>query len=295
MASCSVMEPVSIATHVDGRTFWVVTGSGHHLVVEGKPDRPRPTAGPGPMELMLVSLSTCAASTMRDILVGMRQPFRRLVVRVWGERAPDPPRVWTKIRLLYQVAGELVPHRLERAERLTDTKYCSASVMLSQITDLETVTDLVHRVPPGVTRPLRQRVLRPHQSLGELVDPGEEDPSTVFFAAHRGDKVVGTAALYVASPPGQEVDARRIRSMATAPEVRGEGVGELLVDACLDEARRAGVSLVWCNARVEAVGFYRRYGFQVVSAPFDVDGIGPHVRMERPLRLGSTDPGQLGL
>jgi len=277
------MERIATARHVDGRSFWVATASGHGLVVEGKPDEPRPTSGPGPMELMLVSLATCAGSTMRDILTGMRQPFRRLVVRVWGERAPEPPRVWTRIRLLYQVAGEVVPHRLERAERLTDTRYCSASVMLSQVAELETVTDLIREVDPEVTRELRRRILRPHQSLTELVDPGEEDPSTVFFAARRGGEVVGTAGLYREPEPDGDANARRVRAMATAPEVRGEGVGELLLDACVDRARRDGASTVWCNARTGARGFYERYGFRVVSDPFDVAGIGPHVRMEKTL------------
>ena len=275
------MERVVTATHTDARTFWVATSSGHSLVVEGKPDVPRPTTGAGPMELMLVSLATCAGSTMRDILSAMRQPFRRLIVRVWGERAPDPPRVWTRLRLVYQVAGEVVPHRLERARRLTDTTYCSASVMLSQVTELETVTDLIHEVDPSVTRELRRRVLRPHQSISELVDPGEDDPSTVFFAAHRGEEVVGTAGLYREPSPGGDENARRIRAMATAPQVRGQGVGELLLDACVDRARREGASTVWCNARVGAQGFYERYGFAVASEPFDVADIGPHVRMER--------------
>ncbi len=275
------MERVATASHVEGRTFWVTTGTGQRLVVEGRSDEPRPSAGPGPMELMLVSLATCAGSTMRDLLTGMRQPFRRLVVRVWGERAPDPPRVWTKVRLLYQVAGEVVPDRLRRAEHLTDSKYCSASVMFSRVAELETLTDLVHRVPPAVTRELRRQVLRPHQSIAELVDPGEEDPSTVFFAAHRGDEVVGTAAVYREPCPGRGDEARRIRAMATAPEVRGQGVGELLLDACVDEARAQGALLVWCNARLAAVGFYRRYGFRAVSEPFSVEGIGPHVRMAR--------------
>ncbi len=275
------MERIATARHVDGRTFWVATSTGHGLVVEGASEEARPPAGPGPMELMLVSLATCAGSTMRDLLTGMRQPFRRLVVRVWGERASEPPRVWTRIRLRYQVVGEVVPDRLARAVSLTDTKYCSASVMLSQVTDLEATTDLIHRVRAEDTRALRRRVLRPHQRLDELVDPGEEDPSTVFFAAHRGEEVVGTAALYREPLPGEAAAARRIRAMATAPEVRGQGVGELLLEACLDRARDDGATVVWCNARLGAVGFYRRYGFAVVSEPFDVEGIGPHVRMRR--------------
>jgi predicted GNAT family N-acyltransferase len=41
---------------------------------------------------------------------------------------------------------------------------------------------------------------------------------------------------------------------------------------------------VWCNARVDAAGFYRRYGFEAEGGVFDLLAIGPHVVMRR--RLG---------
>ncbi len=45
----------------------------------------------------------------------------------------------------------------------------------------------------------------------------------------------------------------------------------------------AGGTELWCNARMAAVGFYRRAGFEVVSEEFDVPGIGAHVVMTRPV------------
>ena len=37
--------------------------------------------------------------------------------------------------------------------------------------------------------------------------------------------------------------------------------------------------LLWCNARVPAVPFYQKHGWQVVSEPFEVPTAGPHVKM----------------
>jgi predicted GNAT family N-acyltransferase len=71
--------------------------------------------------------------------------------------------------------------------------------------------------------------------------------------------------------------------MATDPEVRGAGFGAALLAGCLDAVAEAGGSELWCNARMTAVGFYRRAGFEVVSDEFDVPGIGPHVVMTRPV------------
>ena len=69
--------------------------------------------------------------------------------------------------------------------------------------------------------------------------------------------------------------------MATEPDVRGAGFGAALVAACVEHAAAHGGSELWCNARMGALGFYRRMGFDVVSDEFDIPGIGPHVVMAR--------------
>jgi ribosomal protein S18 acetylase RimI-like enzyme len=69
--------------------------------------------------------------------------------------------------------------------------------------------------------------------------------------------------------------------MATEPDVRGRGFGALVLDACVAHAAAAGGAELWCNAREPAIGFYRRAGFEVVSEPFEVPGIGSHVVMAR--------------
>ncbi len=69
--------------------------------------------------------------------------------------------------------------------------------------------------------------------------------------------------------------------MATEPDVRGAGFGAALVAACIEHAAASGGGELWCNARMGALGFYRRMGFDVVSEEFDIPGIGPHVVMVR--------------
>jgi predicted GNAT family N-acyltransferase len=75
----------------------------------------------------------------------------------------------------------------------------------------------------------------------------------------------------------------QFRGMASAPEVRGMGCADAVMRAMIDHVRGetpAGVaSLLWCNARVSAVGFYQRFGMRVAGAEFDIPGIGPHVVM----------------
>ena len=124
-------------------------------------------------------------------------------------------------------------------------------------------------------------MLRPSQAFAETVDPGDDDEDTVHFAAFDGDRVVGIASLYREPRPGGPSTGWRLRGMATEPDVRGGGFGAALLAACVEHVAAAGGGEVWCNARMPALGFYRRAGFDVVSDEFEIPGIGPHVVMAR--------------
>ena len=130
-------------------------------------------------------------------------------------------------------------------------------------------------------RPLRHRVLRPGQAYLETRYPG--DDAGVHFGAFDGDRLVGIASIYEEDRVDGPAGGWRLRGMATDPEVRGTGFGAALVVACLEHIAGAGGTEVWCNARMAAVGFYRRAGLEVVSEKFDVPGIGAHVVMARPV------------
>jgi ribosomal protein S18 acetylase RimI-like enzyme len=100
-----------------------------------------------------------------------------------------------------------------------------------------------------------------------------------------GDAVVAVATVTPEPHPDDPRDGDwRVRGMATAPEARSRGHGAALVAACLDHARREGGRRAWCNARVGAIALYERAGFVREGDVFEEPGIGPHVRMARPLR-----------
>jgi putative redox protein len=83
--------------------------------------------GPSPMQSLLLGLAGCMAVDVVMILQKMRVPLGGLRVRVTGERAPEPPRRFTRIGLVYEVSG-LAPEdgeKLDRAIALSRDKYCS--------------------------------------------------------------------------------------------------------------------------------------------------------------------------
>ena len=147
----------------------------------------------------------------------------------------------------------------------------------------ESRTPEVRVVRAEDTYTLRQRVLRPGKPLSSCAFEGDELSTTLHFGAFLADELVGIASIYDEheTPESARSGARafRLRGMATSPEVRGLGAGKALVDACKLHIERTGGGSFWCNARTSAAGFYERLGFTIDGEPFELSGIGPHVRM----------------
>ena len=145
----------------------------------------------------------------------------------------------------------------------------------------ESVDVRIERVPVEATLELRQRVLRPHQELSEVVSSRERAPDAVHVAALMPDgTVVGTATVIEQAAPWG-APGWRLRGMATDGGLRGRGIGARLLAAVVDHVREQGGGLLWCNARIPAIRFYERAGLQTRGEPWEEPEIGPHVVMWR--------------
>ena len=96
-----------------------------------------------PVQCMLLSLATCTAADVVEILQKMRVPLGGLRVRLEGDRAAEVPRRYTAIRMIYEVSGlaDDAEEKLHRAIALSQEKYCS--VLHSLRTDIAFKTDVV--------------------------------------------------------------------------------------------------------------------------------------------------------
>ena len=110
---------------IEGMKFEAVTPEGYSFTIDGKRQE-----GVGAMDLLLHGLAGCTAVDVVLILQKQRQPVEDVTVNVTGERASEHPKVYTKIHIEYIVKGNLNPDKVERAIKLSEEKFCSASAML---------------------------------------------------------------------------------------------------------------------------------------------------------------------
>ena len=103
----------------------------------GPPEAGGRNLGPRPMEMLLMGTGGCAAFDVVLILKKSRQDINDCVVEIEAERAPQDPKVFTRIHFHFILTGKkLNPQQVERAIVLSAEKYCSASIMLGKTAQL---------------------------------------------------------------------------------------------------------------------------------------------------------------
>ena len=138
----------------------------------------------------------------------------------------------------------------------------------------------VVRTDAATIRPLRHAVLRPGRPEQDSVYREDDDPRALHLVARYGGNLVGCCTVVPNSHPELPGAPCQLRGMAVAPDWRSRGIGRMLLgelDALLAEA---GISMVWCNARMAALEFYLREGWTAHGASFTLVGL-PHVVMWR--------------
>jgi predicted GNAT family N-acyltransferase len=124
---------------------------------------------------------------------------------------------------------------------------------------------------------LRQEVFVVEQQVPLEIERDELDATAVHVVALEGDRCVGTGRL-VAQPDG----VGRVGRMAVARDRRRAGVGDRVLAALEDEARRLGLGEVELHAQSYVERFYRRSGYAPEGDEFEEAGI-RHVVMRKRL------------
>ena len=116
-----------------------------------------------------------------------------------------------------------------------------------------------------IAGPLRFAIFVDEQNVPQGIELDDQDVSCVHALAYDVDgKAIGTGRLL---PDGH------IGRMAVVKEWRRRGIGAVILEALTAEARKRGHAEVVLSAQLQAMEFYRGFGFVAEGKVYEEAGI----------------------
>ena len=138
----------------------------------------------------------------------------------------------------------------------------------------------IAKVDAEKVRPLRHSELRKGQDFSTTSYLKDYELDTFHMAYISNEKIVTCATFYPEkSTKIKSENAYRLRGMATDSNFQRKGYASDLMEESFKKLKNRDCDMVWCNARLVAVNFYKSVGFKITGKIFDIEGIGPHYYM----------------
>ena len=132
----------------------------------------------------------------------------------------------------------------------------------------------IEEVSADVVWPVRHTVMYPDMDFESI--KLEEDANGIHLGLFvdgtdggkigAGKNLISVVSLFVKNGELQ------FRKFATLNEYQGRGYGSALLNYIIEYSRAKSLKRIWCNARKNATGFYKRAGFQETDQVFYKDG-----------------------
>jgi putative acetyltransferase len=100
-----------------------------------------------------------------------------------------------------------------------------------------------------------------------------QEPGSMYYVAEQDGTIFGGAGIFPSE--GLPEGTCELVKMYLKSEVRGQGLGRLLIDQCLQFAKGFGYIQVYIETMPElkkAVSVYEKYGFEYLSGPLGNTG-----------------------
>lgn len=110
---------------------FVGVAENHSVLMDTKPPIGS-DQGASPKQLLLMSVCGCSAMDVVSLLKKYKQDVATFVIEATADVANGHPAVFTKINLAYLIHGSIDNEKAIEAVRLSMTKYCSVSAMVSK-------------------------------------------------------------------------------------------------------------------------------------------------------------------
>lgn len=125
---------------------------------------------------------------------------------------------------------------------------------------------------------LRYNMLRKPLNLAFSLEELARESEDILIGCFEDDKLEGCCLL----TKTQDKYTLRLRQMAVLSGLQGKGFGKVLMTYAENIARDKGYRKISMHARKNAVGFYEKMGYKIVSKEF-IEITIPHYLMEKEL------------
>lgn len=127
---------------------------------------------------------------------------------------------------------------------------------------------------------VRQPVLRPGKPIETCHFDGDNLPTTKHFGVFEDEILAGViTVLENNSILFDKKKQFQIRGMAVLDSFQKKGLGKDLVIAVEKYVENQKGELIWFNARMIAVEFYKKMGYKTIGEIFEINDVGPHYVM----------------
>jgi putative redox protein len=111
--------------------FEATDASGHKVLIDNSPEGGGSNFGARPMQLLLMGLGGCSGIDIISILKKQRQTVKRFSMHIEAEREKGKePSLWEKVKIVFELEGDIDPDKAQRAVQLSMEKYCSVGETL---------------------------------------------------------------------------------------------------------------------------------------------------------------------
>lgn len=136
----------------------------------------------------------------------------------------------------------------------------------------------IEQIRDDLTWRIRRDAMYPGEPL-EAVKL-EDDKNGMHFGLFADDQLVTVVSLF------NEGTIYQFRKFATVVKAQGKGYGSFLLTHIISYAKEHGATRIWCNARVSAMPFYRKFGFTATGQQFSrrqIDFVMMELQLDNPL------------
>ncbi len=135
----------TIVEHAGGMAFRGSGASGHAVLMDAGREVGGEDSAARPVEVLLCALGGCTGMDVVSVLRKMKTEPTGLRIEIDDERAPEYPKVITRLHLTYIIEGDVPEKNAAKAIDLSLTKYCPITNTLAGVAR---ITSEFRIVPP---------------------------------------------------------------------------------------------------------------------------------------------------